>query len=674
MRALSPSTVSTTSRYLLHARLLWRAAPGPALLCLALTVAGAAANTAALVSIGRLVGSLPAALDAGPGTDAAASTWRWLVLTALVFLTSPVLSAVANAVAQVVSARYLRDAFDLLMEAGTHPHGVGHLEDPALAGRLDALVLAFRDWTFVTGVERTWSIIGIRLTGVGSFLVLMSWRWWAPFVAAASYGVLAKVFAGWIATVFDDLLDVTGNQRRRATYVRGLLTGTQAAKELRLFGMVGWLVDRYTTTWRDAMTVVWRNRTSSLGPIMVASAIMLVANGAIFALLARDAFAGAVSLASLVTLVQAILALEAFGPIGDQQTALARNTSAMAKLVELRAELGLPALPDSRGRGSADEAAGVPQACGSDGVPSAKGRPLPIDLRDVTFTYPARSVPTFERLSLHIPAGQSVAVVGANGAGKSTLIKLLCGLYPPDAGTVHIDGRDPARDEAMRRRVAVIFQDFVHYHLPLRDNIAFGALDHRDDDQVLGRALSDAGGSALLTRLEHGWDTVLSPEYAAGTDLSGGQWQRVALARALAAIAGGAGVLVLDEPTAALDVRAEAALFDRFLHVTRGMTTLLVSHRLSSVRHADRIVVLGDDPDPARADAAGPGAKIIEDGSHAELIAAGGAYAQMFSLQARRFAAAGGGASPTEPVATDPLATDPLATDPLADLDGTRGP
>jgi len=234
-------------------------------------------------------------------------------------------------------------------------------------------------------------------------------------------------------------------------------------------------------------------------------------------------------------------------------------------------------------------------------------------------------------LTLEIEPGSSVAVVGANGAGKSTLIKLLCGLHRPDSGRVLVDGGDPGSDDRLRRRVAVIFQEFVRYHLTLRENVGMAMLgDHREEDvaAVVPRALHDATGDPVLARVG-GWDRVLSGEYAGGTDLSGGQWQRVALARALAAIDAGAGVLVLDEPTAALDVRAEAQLFDNFLTVTRGLTTILVSHRLSSVRHADRIVVLD-------------GGRIVEDGTHDELVASGDRYARMFALQAERFALAGG--------------------------------
>ncbi|MET9020370.1 ABC transporter ATP-binding protein [Actinopolymorpha sp. NPDC004070] len=629
----------TTRRYALHARLLWRAAPAHSALNLLLVVASAATVTFGIVATGRLVGALPAAVNAGAGSAAADRAWWWLAAAAAAYILAPLIHAVHNAVTQVVSARYLRLVFGMVADVGTVPYGIAHLEDPEVAGRLDAVKRAMRDWTFVTGVDETWNLLANRLTGAGALIVVATWNWWAALLAAGSYALLAKVFVAWIGTIFDDLLEATGNQRRQASYVRDLMTGAPAAKELRLFGLADWLVHRYSTAWRDAMTVVWRNRQRNLRPILVTCAIMLVVNAGVLALLARDASAGTVSLASLVTLVQGLLALEAFGPLGDNQSALARNTSATTMLVALRARLGLPDLPalpnlpDLPDLSPRSPAGRTPETSAATRTAGAE-----IDLRDVTFHYPSRDEPTVERLSLHIPAGQSVAVVGVNGAGKSTLIKLLCGLHPPDAGTIRIDGGDPSADEATRNRVAVIFQDFVRYHLPLRDNVGFGAHARHDDEVVLAKALDDAGGTTLLSRLEHGWDTVLSAEYAGGTDLSGGQWQRVALARALAAVAGGAGVLVLDEPTAALDVRAEAALFDRFLEMTRGMTTLLVSHRLSSVRHADRIVVIGPTGDPART-----GTSVIEDGSHAELMAAGGAYARMFSLQAARFAAAGAG-------------------------------
>jgi ATP-binding cassette subfamily B protein len=172
--------------------------------------------------------------------------------------------------------------------------------------------------------------------------------------------------------------------------------------------------------------------------------------------------------------------------------------------------------------------------------------------------------------------------------------------------------------------VAAIFQDFVHYDLPVRENVGFGAVELLHDDDRIRSALDRAGALELVDELPHGLDTLLSRAYEDGAELSGGQWQRVAIARALIAVDGGAGVLVLDEPTANLDVRAEAAFFDRFLELTEGLTTILISHRFSTVRRAQRIVVLEL-------------GRVIEDGTHEQLVAANGRYAELFRLQAARF-------------------------------------
>ncbi|TCC23120.1 ATP-binding cassette domain-containing protein [Kribbella speibonae] len=419
----------------------------------------------------------------------------------------------------------------------------------------------------------------------------------------------------WINLAFDKLLQTNGDDRLRATYLRSLLTGAESAKEIRQFGLADWLSEMYRSTWLTATTRLWRARRNGLGPVVLTCLVMAPTIGGAFVLIGIDVAAGTLTLAGAVTMAQAVLRLQSFGVLGDAGTALARSTSVLGALVSLRLELGLPAIEPSRLK--------VPRA-----TPSKSGEPAEVQFDRVSFRYPSRDTYAVNELSLRIPAGQSIAFVGVNGAGKSTLVKLLCGLYAPDEGEIRVDRADPAVDEAARRRVAVIFQDFVRYHLPLRDNIVLGAGD--TDHALVERALTDAGGTALLERRGLSWDTVLSSEYDGGTDLSGGQWQRVALARALAAVAGGAGVLVLDEPTAALDVRAEAALFERFLEVTRGVTTILVSHRLSSVRHADRIVVLADPSGNERG--------IVEDGSHEELMRLGGRYAEMFSLQARRFA------------------------------------
>ena len=241
-----------------------------------------------------------------------------------------------------------------------------------------------------------------------------------------------------------------------------------------------------------------------------------------------------------------------------------------------------------------------------------------IRFRGVTFGYPSSERPVLDGFDLTIPAGSSLAIVGRNGAGKTTLAKLLCRLYDPQAGAVEVDGVDLRELDlaGWRRRVTAVFQDFTRLELPLRDNVAPAGAP----DEAVEAALAAAGASGLADL-----DTVLDRGYEGGTDLSGGQWQRVALARALCDVRLGAGLVLLDEPTAQLDVRGEAEIFDRILAATARTTTILVSHRFSTVRHADRICVVED-------------GRVVELGSHEELIALGGRYREMFELQARPFA------------------------------------
>jgi ABC-type multidrug transport system fused ATPase/permease subunit len=250
-------------------------------------------------------------------------------------------------------------------------------------------------------------------------------------------------------------------------------------------------------------------------------------------------------------------------------------------------------------------------SCPAAGAPAREVR-----FRDLTFAYPGGS-PVLDHFDLSIPAGSSLAIVGKNGAGKTTLAKLLCRLYDPQSGAIEIDGVD-LRDFSLnswRERVTVVFQDFTRFELPLRDNVALAGAP----DEIVNRVLASAGAANLA-----GLDTVLARGYEGGTELSGGQWQRVALARALCAIEVGVGVALLDEPTAQLDVRGEAEIFDRILAATRHCTTILISHRFSTVRHADRICVLEK-------------GRVVELGTHDELMAKGGRYRTMFDLQAQRF-------------------------------------
>jgi ABC-type multidrug transport system fused ATPase/permease subunit len=246
-----------------------------------------------------------------------------------------------------------------------------------------------------------------------------------------------------------------------------------------------------------------------------------------------------------------------------------------------------------------------------------------IRFRNVHFAYPGAGQAVLDHFDLTIPAGSSLAIVGLNGAGKTTLAKLLCRLYDPQEGAIEIDGVDLRHLEidAWRTRLTAVFQDFIRFELPLRDNVAPSGAPDLANDETIHAALAEAGAGQLASL-----DTILSRAYQGGTDLSGGQWQRVALARALCGVKAGAGVVLLDEPTAQLDVRGEAEIFERILAATRNVTTILISHRFSTVRHADRICVLEH-------------GRVVELGSHDELMALGGRYRTMFDLQASRFGA-----------------------------------
>lgn len=601
-------------RHVLFARLLWAAAPRWVCVATALSLVGAAMGTVLMVSTGQFVGALSGAAASGPGSAAADRAWFWLVVTGLLLVTGPLVGSLMGVVTAKTTAAYVTHVTTLIAETGVEPQGLELVDSPGFAGELRAVVDASRDWTFIFGADGTWAVLAQRLAGVGAFVVLLSWRWWVAVVVAASFAVLSLVFTHWVESSFDQVLQSSSLGLRRARYTRGLLIGAPSAKEVRIFGLAGWLADRYRSTWFSTMATLWPIRRRGLRPVYAACLAMAVTIGAALALLTRDVAIGVVGVGSVVTLIQAMLGLEAFGILGDQQTALSQSMTTANTLAQLRQRLGLsPTRPGTRSIRSVRDDRRVVN------TPD-------IQFDAVTFTYPTRTEPTIRDLTLTIRAGQSVAIVGVNGAGKSTLIKLVAGLYRPQSGSIRVGGMDPASTQGAGLS-AVIFQNFVRYQLPLRDNVWLKTpdTDGISGTEMLQRSLARAGASALAADLPRGLDTVLSPEYDDGVDLSGGQWQRVALARALAAVEQGARVLILDEPTSALDVRAEIDLFGSVLGLADGLTTILVSHRLSGARLADRIIVL----DPEKG--------VVEDGTHEDLLRLGGQYARMFAIQASRF-------------------------------------
>ncbi len=525
-----------------------------------------------------------------------------LAFVAVVFILLQILSPIHQAIGANLGDRTAAWLNDRLAEACVRPPGMGHLEDPKLTSDLTAA----RDFELgMTGPPLSLSMDFIAsglidmLGGLASAVVLARYRWWAAVLLAGAWLAthwLLRESAVWR----DRNTEEVRAAQRDADYAYRLAVDPPASKELRLFGLAAWTIDRFVnrrTRLHQLQYTATRLRERPLGWSML---LVIGANVAVFWSLASAAAGGSLPLGAFVVYAMSAIgtSMIAFGGLSWALDEVVAHVNAVLPLAPAMARGG--ALPS--------------------GARPANGMSAhEIHFRDVTFAYPGGG-PVLEGFDVSIPAGSSLAIVGQNGAGKTTLAKLLCRLYDPQAGAIEVDGVD-LRDldlASWRARLAAVFQDFIHFELPLRDNVAPGGAP----DEAVVTALS-AAGAAHLAQL----DTVLARGYEGGADLSGGQWQRVALARALCAVQLGAGVVLLDEPTAQLDVRGEAEIFDRILTATRHCTTILISHRFSTVRQADRICVLEH-------------GKVVELGTHDELMALGGRYHTMFDLQAQRFSAA----------------------------------
>lgn len=434
--------------------------------------------------------------------------------------------------------------------------------------------------------------------------------WWLGVALVVVLQLVRMRARGPVSQGVEALLGTT-SVLRRANYYLDLALAPTAAKETRVFGLADWITGRLRSLALTSLEPVWTDRRRISASIIPRLGFLLLIAVSLAVFLIGDATVdGHISLADLAVAAPAI-ANVVIGMLAFTHTDAWLEHGAAA----IPAVLGF-----ERGVVGRNAEAGVDPA----GMPQRE-----IRFEGVDFTYPGRNNPVFHDLDLTVSAGRSLAIVGDNGAGKTTLIKLLCRLYEPTGGRITVDGVDLRELElrAWRRRLSVILQDFVRYEASARENITFGAIEHAADTEAVVRALDRASASAVVDSLPYGLDTMLARHYEGGTDLSGGQWQRIALARALFRIETGAQVLVLDEPTASLDVRAEAEIFDRFLDLTCGLTTILISHRFSTVRRADVICVIEQ-------------GQLIEHGSHEELLAAGGRYATMYHLQAAQFSGA----------------------------------
>ena len=452
-----------------------------------------------------------------------------------------------------------------------------------------------------------------RLIGaVAASAVLARYSWWlAPTLlipAAVGLYVRSRQYFAAIRA-----LGAALQEELHADVWRNAATSAAEGKDVRVFGFADWMVERMQRHIHEGNAPFWGHVTRVARQSWLQFGLALIGLLPVYVAVTYAAVHGRTSIDVQTTVLVAAWSLfQALGT-GEEVYQVISAGRVLRAFEELRDHLTV-----------SDREQSTPLDLLP--LPSKSAKPPHVRFEDVSFTYPGTERRVLDRLSLQIRPGELLAVVGLNGAGKSTLIKLLAGLYEPDSGLITADGTEVRALgwDYWRTRVSVVFQDFVRYELSAADNVTLGQASEPADLTAVQAAALEAGFEDVLERLPDGWSTPLARSRTGGVDLSGGQWQQLVLTRALYSVRKGARLLVLDEPTAHLDVRTEFEVFRRLAEHRGNTSVVLISHRLSTVRQADRIVLLD-------------AGRITETGTHDELIAAGGKYAAMFAIQSERF-------------------------------------
>ena len=586
--------------------LVWRSSPGGTVALGVLTVL-AAALPPIVAWVGKLIiDAVMAAHSAAPGAArdvAVGRTVRWVVVELGAVTAIALLERALGLVRQLVGSRLGIDVNVAILEKALQLD-LRHFEDPEF---YDKLTRARREASSrpLSLIQGNFQLLRNALTLAGYIALLVGFSGWMvlallaatvpAFVAEARFSGAAFRLRNWRSP-----------DARRLNYLEYVMANDEHAKEVKLFGLGPLLLERYRgfaeRFYAEDKALATRR---TVWAYLLSLVSTLVFYGC-YALIVVATARGGLSLGSMTLYLAAFRqGQQSFQSILTAVGGMYEDTLYMSNLFEF---LEIPV-----GR----EQAASPAPAAPVVVLAEEG----IRFEGVGFRYPDSDTWALRGVDLFLPKGQSLALVGENGAGKTTFIKLLAGLYRPTEGRVRLDGRDLKDwgDAELRRRIGVIFQDFNQYQLLVRENVAFGSVDHLGDELRVKRAVDQGGARDLVSGLADGLETQLGRWFKGGAELSGGQWQKVALARAF--MREEADILILDEPTAALDAEAEHAVFERFRQLTAGRTAILISHRFPTVRMADRILVLD-------------GGRVIEDGTHAGLLAAGARYATLFKLQA----------------------------------------
>ncbi|MBT8144601.1 MAG: ABC transporter ATP-binding protein/permease [Gammaproteobacteria bacterium] len=452
-------------------------------------------------------------------------------------------------------------------------------------------------------IRRTFGLIQNAISLVSYAILLLGFSPWAVVVLALA-GLPAFVAEAKFSGDAFRLFRWRSPETRKQMYLEMVLAREDSAKEVKLFQLGPLLLQRY----REIFDKLYReDRNLTLRRDSWGFVLGLVSTAAFYGAYAWIAIATVRSEISLGEMTMYLLLFR------QGQSAVAAALQAISGMYE--DNLYLSTLYEYL-----EQDVTEPEGMATTAISAGDG----IRFENVSFSYPGTDRAVLQDISFHLKPGQSLALVGENGAGKTTIVKLLTRLYEPDAGRILLDGR-PLPDwdtETLRARIGVIFQDFMRYQLPVGENIGAGDVEHFDDSRRWQDAAEMGLAAPFIEQLPEGYNTQLGRWFARGQELSGGQWQKIALSRAF--MRSGADILVLDEPTAAMDAAAEAAVYDHFQKLSRDRIVILISHRFSTVRMADQIIVIEQ-------------GRIVERGNHDELVAQDGMYAKLFELQARGY-------------------------------------